>query len=122
MEKTNKAIEFLSAGLKVYGLSYRESDSPDRDEVDFTIEDKDDNVAYVWGHSPSDVDWECNHPHQCIEFGSDREEQGECMLCGAWCDWHYSADEEGHGYPEAHEWYPRRDVGGLIGRYLKELA
>lgn len=106
--------------LKGYGLNLRESDSPDRDLVDFTIEDGEDNVAWVWGHNPSDGDWECDHPYQCIEFG-DGEEQCECLLCGSFGDYHYDKDEEGHDVPEPHEWYPRRDVGGLIGEYLEEL-
>lgn len=107
--------------LKEYGLTIRESDDPERQLVDFTIEDEEDNVATVWGDRFDDVEWECNHPYQCIEFGDDREEQGECLLCGAWCDWHGVADENGHTYPEPHDWYPRRDVGGMIGKYLKEL-
>lgn len=107
--------------LKEYGLTLRENDSPDRDLVDFTIEDGEDNVASVWGNKPDDVDFECSHPYQCIEFGADQEEQGECLLCGSWCDWHGVPDEDGHAYPEPHEWYLRRDVGGLIGKYLKEL-
>ena len=107
--------------LKEYGLTLRESDSPDRDLVDFTIEDGENNVAWVWGNKPDDVDFECSHPYQCIEFGDGREEQGECLLCGAYCDYHYEEDDEGNKAPEPHEWYPRRDVGGLIGKYLKEL-
>lgn len=106
--------------LKDYGLSLRESDDPERDPVDFSIEDGEDNVAWIWGHSLSDVDWECDHPYQCIDFG-DGEEQCECLLCGSFGDYHYDKDEEGHDVPEPHEWYPRRDVGGLIGKYLKEL-
>lgn len=107
--------------LEEYGLSLRESDAPDREIVDFTIEDEKDNVAWVWGYSPSDVDWECNHPHQCIDFGDDREDQGQCLLCGSWCDYHGVPDEDGHAYPEPHEWYPRRSPDGLIGEYLEEL-
>lgn len=107
--------------LKAYGLTLRESDSPDRDLVDFVIEDGGDSVASVWGNKPDDVDFECNHPYQCIEFGDDREEQGECLLCGSWCDWHGVPNENGHAYPEPHEWYPRRTVGGIIGKYLTEL-
>ena len=107
--------------LKDYGLSLRENDSPEREPVDFMIEDEDDNVAWVWGTKPGDVDWECSHPYQCIEFGEDREEQGECLLCGSYCDWHGVADENGHTSPEPHEWYPRQRAGGLIGKYLEEL-
>lgn len=106
--------------LKEYNLSLRESDSPNRDLIDFTIEDEEDNVAWVWGNRVDDVEWECNHPYQCVDFG-DGEEQCECLLCGSFGDYHYDKDEEGHDVPEPHEWYPRRDVGGLIGDYLKEM-
>lgn len=106
--------------LKEYGLTLRESDSPDRDLVDFVIEDGGDSVASVWGNKPDDVDFECSHPYQCIDFG-DGEEQCECALCGSFGDYHYEKDDEGHKVPEPHEWYPRRNPGGLIGKYLKEL-
>ena len=106
--------------LKDYGLNLRESDNPDRDPVDFTIESEEDNVAWVWGHSLFDLDWECDHPYQCIEFG-DGEEQCECLLCGSFGDYHYEEDSQGNKVPEPHEWYPRRSPGGLIGKYLKEL-
>lgn len=106
--------------LKEYGLKLRENDSPDRYEVDFNIEDDEDNVAWVWGYGLNDVEFECNHPYQCIDFG-DGEEQCECLLCGSFGDYHYEEDDGGHKVPEVHEWYPRRDAGGLIGEYLKEL-
>lgn len=111
----------VSEQLKEYGLAVRESDSPERDIVDFSIEDGEDDVATIWGNNVDDVDWECNHPYECIDFGNDIEEQGECLLCGSYCDWHRVPDENTPGYPEPHEWYPRRDVGGLIGEYLEEL-
>ena len=106
--------------LKEYGLKLHESDDPDRYEVDFNIEDDEDNIAWIWGHSLNDVDFECNHPHQCIDFG-DGEEQCECLLCGSFGDYHYEEDNDGRKIPEVHEWYPRREAGGLIGEYLKEL-
>lgn len=106
--------------LKDYGLTLAENDDREREKIDFVIKDGGDGVAVVWGNSPSDVDWECSHPYQCIEFG-DGEEQCKCLLCGSFGDYHYEEDDEGHKVPEPHEWYPRRDVGGLIGKYLKEL-
>lgn len=106
--------------LKKYDLKLRESDDSERDLIDFSIEDEEDNVAWIWGHSLSDVEFECNHPHQCIDFG-DGEEQCECLLCGSFGDYHYEEDDEGHKVPEVHEWYPRREAGGLIGEYLKGL-
>lgn len=106
--------------LKEYGLSIRESDNPEREPVDFSIEDNEDNVAWVWGNKPTDIDFECNHPYECVEFG-DGSEQGECALCGSYCDYHYEEDDRGNKVPEPHEWYPRRTPGGLIGKYLEEL-
>lgn len=106
--------------LKEYGLKLHESDDPDRYEVDFNIEDDEDNVAWVWGYGLNDVDFECNHPYQCIDFG-DGEEQCECLLCGSFGDYHFEEDDEGHKVPEVHEWYPRREAGGLIGEYLEDL-
>lgn len=106
--------------LKDYGLIARESDSPERQLVDFSIENEEDNVAWVWGDHLNDVEFECNHPYQCIDFG-DGEEQGQCLLCGCYCDYHYEEDDKGNKVPEPHEWYPRRNVGGLMGDYLKEI-
>ena len=106
--------------LKELGLKVYESEAPDRQLVDFDVSDSEDNVAWVWGDDIDDVEFECWHPHQCIEFG-DGTEQGECKLCGSYCDFHYEEDEEGNKVPEAHEWYPRRNVGGLIREYLEEL-
>lgn len=106
--------------LKKYGLNLRESDDPGRYVVDFNVEDDEDNIAWVWGYGLNDVEFECNHPHQCIDFG-DGEEQCECLLCGSFGDYHYEEDDEGHKVPEAHEWYPRYNPGGIIDKYLKEL-
>lgn len=104
--------------LKKFGLRVRESDDPNRQLVDFTIEDDKDNVAWIWGDLYDDIDWECSHPYQCIEFG-DLSNQCECLLCGAYGDWHHEEDDEGNKVPEAHEWYPRRYVGGLIKEYIE---
>ena len=108
--------------LESYGIKISQSKDNDRSLIDFALQDKnaDEEYANVWGDSYTDVDWECNHPYQCIDFG-DGEEQCECALCGSFGDYHYEEDDEGHKVPEPHEWYPRRDVGGLIGEYLKEL-
>ena len=112
--------ELKKYGLKLYWAE-RDANDPDSEPIDFDISDGEDNVAWVWGSEPfSDVQCECNHPYQCIEFG-DKEEQGECILCGAYCDWHYEKDDEGHDVPEPHDWYPTKKVGGLIGKYLKHL-
>lgn len=113
-------MEDINQELMVYGLKLVESDDLNRQKIDFVLQDEEDNIFWCWGEQPNDVDWECNHPYQCIDFG-DSNEKCECLLCGSFGDYHYDKDEEGHDVPEPHEWYPRRDVGGLIGEYLKEL-
>lgn len=111
--------------LESYGLYLRENDAKDRENIDFVIEDKYDNVAFVWGDRPDDVEWECNHP--VVEYDDDAP-TGECMLCGATCETHYEAD---NGNVEDYAWSGRRLVptswtmpkepGGIIGDYLKDL-
>ena len=111
--------------LESYGLHFRENDAKDRENIDFIIEDKYDNVAFVWGDRPDDVEWECSHP--IVEF-DDGEPVGECLLCGAKCDCHYEADVgnvedyawNGRGLVP-HEWYPPKEVGGWIAKYLEDL-
>ena len=104
--------------LKGYGLSIRQSDAPDREEIDFSIEDEGDNVCWVWG-KPADPEWECWHPYQCIEFGDD-DELGECKLCGSHCEWHYEDDGEGHKERIPHDWFALRQIRGLIAKIVKE--
>ena len=43
--------------LESYGLYFRENDAKDRENIDFIIEDKYDNVAFVWGDRPDNVEW-----------------------------------------------------------------
>lgn len=105
--------------LKEYGLTLRESDSPDREVIDFEICDGDDNVAWVWGGTPDDVEVECDHPYECIEWGDD-DERGVCPLCGATCDWHYE-EEDGHEVREPHNWHAPGKPSGLIGEYIEQL-
>lgn len=104
--------------LKIYGLNIRHSDAPDRKKVDFTIEDKEDNVCWVWGDTPSDVEWECSHP--VVKFG-DVDELGECKVCGSHCEWHYEEDDEGHKVRTPHEWYSLPQPRGLLGQILEIL-
>lgn len=108
--------------LKEYDLHVEYNDAQDREPIDFEIRDMDgDLCATVWGSEPfNDIQCECEHPYQCIDFG-DGEEQGECLLCGAMCDYHYVIEEDGHKVPEPHEWYAPKRIGGVIGDYLKEL-
>lgn len=124
--------------LEKYGLKVRWNDSndPDKEPIDFSVEDEHDNVAWVWGNEPwCDVQCECNHPtdHGCVEFGDD-DEYGECLLCGAQCLWHWEEGEEYEGTDDdgyvvsskygsrvIDEWYHATKIGGIIGDYLKEL-
>ena len=108
--------------LENYGIKIFQSKNDDRYLIDFILEDKDtgDEYATVWGYGLNDVEFECNHPYECVEFGDD-DEQGQCMLCGSYCDWRRVPDEDTPGYPEPTEWYPRRNAGGLIKEYLDEL-
>ena len=115
--------------LKEYGKFFmRESDSPDREPIDFSIEDGHDNVAWVWGSEPfHDIQVECNHPGEFVQFDDD-EPVGWCDLCGASCDCHYELDT---GNVEDYYWSGRRLVphswtmpdkpGGIIGKYIKKL-
>lgn len=129
--------ELKKYGLKVYWKNQEGHNSDDPDDyepIDFSIEDGEDNVAWVWGSDPwNDVQIECNHPEECVEFGDD-DEQGECALCGATCDWGWVTDvvDEGHDEDGAYfartgevrqigEWHHPKKIGGIVGRYLKHL-
>ena len=103
--------------LRLFGLSIRQTDAPDRKAIDFSIEDSEDNVCWVWGDTPSDVEWECWHP--AVEFSSDPEDMGECVICGSHCEWHYEEDDEGHKVRTPHEWHSLPQPRGIIGKLLK---
>ena len=104
-------------------LDYKvlESESPDREPIDFSVLDGRDNVAWVWGKESDDLEWECDHPE--VEYGDD-DEQGCCVLCGAMCDWHYEASEEdGYRIQERvpHDWHRPKQLGGKLEEYVKEI-
>lgn len=120
--------------LKEYGLHIEHSEAEDREPIDFEIRDDEDGlVATVWGSEPwHDVEIECNHPEECIEWGDD-DECGECLLCGDQCTWRWveeteydGTDDDGNieysksGYRDIAEWH-HTDSKGMIGEYLKEL-
>lgn len=125
-------MEEINKLLKRYKLNIRESDDPDREPIDFTVEDREDNVAWVYGSCLDDVDYECSHPTEPVWDG---EDYGVCPVCGETCDWHWEKQvvDEGHdadGNYTCKEaevrvvnfWSgPRSNgVGGIIGRYIKE--
>lgn len=105
--------------LEDYDLIYRESDNPDRLPIDFSIEDGNDNVCWVWG-TPDNIEWECDH----IEPDYDDDETvGECPLCGAVCEWHYETNyDDGYKASERvpHSWHRPEKVGGIINKIIKE--
>lgn len=108
--------------LEQYGLQIKDNTEQDNPEpIDKLVVDEDDNVvARFWGSDIKDTEWDCDHPYQCIDFGGDIDEQGVCLLCGTFCDWHYEPNGDDREYPEVHEWCPRRDVGGWIAEYIKQ--
>lgn len=112
-------IKTIDDELAEYGLKIRYNDADNREPIDLSIEDGEDNVAWLWGANPHDVEWECNHP--VVEYEDD-ETQGECAICGSYCDWHTEgcADESGDGYIERvpHNWYPRKSAGGILGEII----
>lgn len=112
--------------LKELGLNVRWSDDPDREVIDFSIDDGTDNVAWVWGSEPfNDIQIECNHPEEAIDYHYDDENhQGRCEICGAICDvGHQASADDGYtiNEPFVVEWYPVKKIGGIVGEYLEEL-
>lgn len=118
--------------LRKYGLNVRESDNSEREPIDFTIEDKEDNVVWVHGGSLDDVDYECSHPTEPVWDG---EDYGVCPVCGETCDWHWEKQVVDEGHDADGDYFckeaevrvvdywsgPRPyGVGGLIGEYIKE--
>lgn len=112
-----------------------ESDNPDRLPIDFTIEDDGDNVCWVWGTGEPvaidnsvysrDINVECDHTK--ITYGDD-DEQGECAICGARCDWHWEEDngdvEDYHWEGRVrvpHQWYMSNVPAGMVKKCLEEV-
>ena len=107
--------------LKEYDLKIRWSDNPDASPIDFSIEDDQDNVCWVWGNSIDDVEVECDHP--AVEYDDD-ETVGECPVCGATCDWHWQTSaDDGYTIKERvpHEWHKPEKVSGIVKEILNEI-
>jgi len=112
--------------LKEYGLNVHWSEAEDREPIDFSIDDGNDNVAWVWGSEPfNDVQIECNHPEEAIDYHYDEDHhQGRCEICGAWCDvGHQASADDGYiiNEPFVVEWYQPNRIGGIVGDYIQEL-
>lgn len=128
--------------LNKLGLKKYESEAEDREPIDFSIANDEDNVAWVYGTYQTvavdnkryehDVRVECDHPEEALDWGDD-DECGECLLCGAQCLWHWEEGEEYEGIDDdgyvvsskhsdrvIDEWHPT-DNKGLIGKYLDQL-
>lgn len=106
--------------LKEYGLHVEHSEADDREPIDFEIrDDRGELYATVWGSHPTD-DVQIDCEHDIVEYEDD-ETQGECVLCGATCDWHYEYDGEWHKERVPHEWSNDEKIGGIVGKYLEEL-
>ena len=116
----------MKDSLAEYDLKVRYNDDPDAEPIDFIIYDDEDNVAWCWGSEPwKDVQVECTHP--VVEYDED-EPVGYCHICGASCNYHYEADEgnvEDYHWSGRqkvpHDWVQPKEIGGIIGKYLKEL-
>lgn len=106
--------------LKEYGLHVEYNEADDREPIDFEIRDDHGELyATVWGSNPrDDVQIDCEH--DIVEYEDD-ETQGECVICGAVCDWHYEDDGEGHQERVPHEWYTPKKIYGVVGRELERL-
>lgn len=106
--------------LEEYGLTMRENDSPNREKIDFFIEDGDGHECLVWGDTPEDVDWDCDHP---VEPDYDDDETvGECPICGATCEWHWETNyDDGYAAKDrvVHSWRRPEKLGGIVGKYLE---
>ena len=114
--------------LDSYGLMIHENNQKYH-PIDYAICDADDkeDVAFIWGDSKDKIEYDCEHPIQCVEFDDD-EPVGQCMLCGASCDCHYELDEgnvEDYYWSGRrlvpHEWHTPEKPGGVIGKYIKYL-
>ena len=122
--------------LQELKLRIEHSEAEDREPIDFDVRDTetDERYATVWGSDPwHDIQCDCEHPLELVEFG-DEDERGECLICGATCDWrnveeieYEGSDEYGNpigsksGYKEIGQWHEAEELGGVIGDYIKQL-
>lgn len=107
--------------MKELNFEHRPTNLPDTCPIDFEVRSKrsDELLATVWGDEKDDLEVDCEHPEDYIEYDDD-ETVGECLLCGATCDWHWVNDFDGsvkYQYREPHEWHSDK-VGGIIKEFL----
>lgn len=109
----------INEDLKEYDLHMESHKSTPVLLIDFEIKnDKGETYAEVWGSNPFD-DCEVSCYHDISEFDDD-ETVGECPLCGTTCNWIWVHDEDGK-HREPYQWTKSEEIGGIIGKYLKEL-
>ena len=108
----------LNELLKDYGLHAVRPDNAE-EPIDLEIRTQRDNLcATLWGSDPfNDIQCECDHDF--VNY-TDDETVGECLLCGATCDWHWEI-EDGHKRQVPHDWHMSDEIGGLLGDYIKSL-
>ena len=109
--------------LKQLGLHIDYNNDADREPIDFTIRDgRNDIVASVWGSNPwNDIDWESEHDDMYVEYGDD-DEQGEDIISGDMCDWHWVTDTDGIvRWRETNEWHKHKEPGGLIKEIIDDI-
>lgn len=111
----------IEKDLEQYDLHIEYAEEPE-EPIDFEIRDDHDELyATVWGSNPfNDVQIDCGH---VVEYDDD-ETVGECVLCGATCDWHYETSaDDGYTITERvpHDWHRPKEISGIVGKYIKQL-
>lgn len=122
--------------LQELKLRIEHSEAEDREPIDFDVRDTetDERYATVWGSNPTnDIQCDCEHPEHLVEFGDD-DERGECLLCGATCDWGWKKEIVDEGYDcngeyygtlaevrEIGQWHEADKPSGLIGDIIKDI-
>lgn len=122
-EEARQAAEQIEGALDDLSLALEVGTAMDADtDIEVRIVDEDhDPQASVYGAPETSMEWECSHPSATVEYGDD-DEQGECLLCGAMCDWHYVvSNDDGYTVKERvpHEWHEPEPPRGIIGQLIE---
>lgn len=116
----------LGEKFKLQRLSIKRTKSSEPIDFDIIDADTGEHYATIWGtHPVNDINIECEHPTELVEYEDD-ETQGECPICGAYCDWHFEEEVVNEGHDEdgnytcqvvkvrvPHEWH-NQGVSGII--------
>lgn len=122
--------------LEELKLRIEHSEAEDREPIDFDVRDSesDERYATVWGsNTTNDLQWDCEHPEELLEFGDD-DERAVCPICGATFDWGWQEDVVDEGYDDEGMYYQTtgdvRVIGechesdkpaGIIGDIIKDI-